>query len=271
MGSETTTRAIREARDDDTVEALVLRIDSPGGAAIAADIIWHEVELAAKEKPVIASMSDLAASGGYYVAAPADVIVAQPGTLTGSIGVVGGKLALGGALEKLGVNVEAVTDGAMAGMNSPFAPYSAETRARVQTQIDAVYETFLERVASGRGLSRDDVHAIAQGRVWTGRQAVDIGLVDELGGLGRAVAIAKEHAGIEADREVQLVTYPRPRSLLEVLNSELGVRSTLRRWTAVARRPPPARGARGHGRAGPGSVPPGRAAGASCRRSTLVP
>ena len=230
VGSEAMGWAIRAARDDDSIRAIVLRIDSPGGAAIASDIIWRELELARQEKPVIASMSDVAASGGYYIAAAADVVVAQPGTITGSIGVVAGKLAYGGTLEKLGVNVGTVTDGEMAGMNSPFAPYSDETRVRVQEQIDAVYETFLRRVADGREMLIDDVHAIAQGRVWTGRQAKAIGLVDELGGMREALAIAKERAGIDPDQEVTLVPYPRPRSFFEALNSEFSVRSMLSSW-----------------------------------------
>ena len=230
VGSEAMVRAIRAARDDQSIRAIVVRIDSPGGAAIASDIIWRELDLARREKPVIASMSDVAASGGYYIAAPADAVVAQPGTITGSIGVVAGKLAYGDTLEKFGVNVGTVTDGEMAGMNSPFAPYSDETRARVQEQVDAVYETFLKRVSDGRGMLIDDVHAIAQGRVWTGRQAKALGLVDELGGMREAVAVAKERAGIDADQEVTLVPYPRPRSFFELLNTEFSVRSMLSSW-----------------------------------------
>ena len=230
VGSGAMVKAIRAARDDQSIRAIVVRIDSPGGAAIASDIIWRELDLARREKPVIASMSDVAASGGYYIAAPAHVVVAQPGTITGSIGVVAGKLAYGDTLEKFGVNVGTVTDGEMAGMNSPFTPYSDETRARVQEQIDAVYETFLKRVADGRGMLIDDVHAIAQGRVWTGRQAKTLGLVDELGGMREAVAVAKERAGIDADQEVTLVPFPRPRSFFEVLNTEFSVRSMLSSW-----------------------------------------
>jgi protease-4 len=221
VGSHGMVRAIREAREDTSVEAIVVRIDSPGGVAIASDIIWRELELARQEKPVIASMSDVAASGGYYIAAPADVIVSQPGTLTGSIGVVGGKFSVEGTLERLGINVETITDGAMADLNSPFSPFSDESRVRVQRQIDAMYETFVQRVADGREMSRDDVHDIAQGRVWTGRQAKDLGLVDELGGFRRALDIAKEQAGIDVEQEVTVVPYPRPRSFFETLNREL--------------------------------------------------
>ena len=225
LGSETLVRAIRDARTDDSIQAIIVRIDSPGGAAIASDIIWRELALARDDKPIIASMSDVAASGGYYIAMPAHAIVAQSATLTGSIGVVGGKFALGGTFEKIGLDIETVADGKVADINSPVAPYSDDARARLQQQIDAIYETFLDKAAQGRSMTRDAVHAVAQGRVWTGRQAKDLGLVDELGGLARAVTVAKERAGIGADVEVTLVPYPRPRSFFEVVNSSLTVRS----------------------------------------------
>ena len=186
--------------------------------------------MAKEDKPLIVSMSDVAASGGYYLAAPADVVVAQPGTLTGSIGVMVGKLAIGETLEKLGVNVEAVTNGAMSEINSLFSPYSDQARVRMQEQVDAIYETFLARVAEGRDMTRDEVHAIAQGRVWTGRQAQALGLVDELGGLDRALAIAKSEAGIAPDRDVTVVRYPRSRSFFEMINSDFGVTSLMAPW-----------------------------------------
>ena len=237
LGSETLVRAIRDARTDDSIQAIIVRIDSPGGAAIASDIIWRELTLARDDKPIIASMSDVAASGGYYIAMPAHAIVAQSATLTGSIGVVGGKFALGGTFEKIGLDIETVADGKVADINSPVAPYSDDARARLQQQIDAIYETFLDKAAQGRSMTRDAVHAVAQGRVWTGRQAKDLGLVDELGGLARAVTVAKERAGIGADVEVTLVPYPRPRSLFEVVNSSLTVRSVAggRAWLTSPR------------------------------------
>lgn len=224
-GAATLVEAVRAAREDEDIEAIVVRINSPGGGAIASDLIWRELVLAGEEKPVVASMSDLAASGGYYVAMPADVIVAQPGTLTGSIGVVGGKLALGGAFDKLGVAVEEVSAGRMAGMYSPVNRFSDAARARVQQIIDAFYEEFLARAAEGRGMTRDAVHAVGQGRVWTGRQARELGLVDELGGMDAAVAAAKRLAGIEAGREVTLVQYPRPRTFFETLSEGLEIRA----------------------------------------------
>ena len=222
-GATTLMEAVRAAREDEDIEAIVVRINSPGGGAIASDLIWRELVLAGEEKPLVASMSDLAASGGYYVAMPAEVIVAQPGTLTGSIGVVGGKLALGAAFDKLGVTVEEVSAGRMAGINSIVNPYSDAARARVQQIIDAFYEEFLARAAEGRGMTRDDVHAVGQGRVWTGRQARDVGLVDELGGMDAAVAAAKRLAGIGAGQEVTLVPYPRPRTFFETLSEGLAI------------------------------------------------
>lgn len=217
VGSRTMVQAIRDARDDRSIRAIVLRVNSPGGVAVAADIIWRELTLAREEKPLIVSMSDLAASGGYYIAAPGHAIVAQPGTLTGSIGVFSGKFAAGGTLSKLGVGVEEVTDGAQADMLSPVARFSDAARKAMQRQVNDVYERFLQVVAEGRAMSRDEVHAVAQGRVWTGRQALELGLVDELGGLRRAVDLAKVEAGIDLEHEVTLVSYPGPRSLLDVL------------------------------------------------------
>ena len=219
MGSETMVEAIRDAREDDSVRAIVFRIDSPGGVAIASDIIWRELALAAEDKPLIASMSDVAASGGYYIAAPTHLIVAQPATLTGSIGVVGGKLVIGGTLEKLGVNIEGVSDGQHADLNSPVTPFSDEGRAKIQNQIDTIYARFLDVAAKGRGMTPEAVHEVGQGRIWTGQQAKDLGLVDELGGLGRAVELAKMAAGIDKDSEVRIIYYPRPRSFLEQLRS----------------------------------------------------
>ena len=226
VGSDTMASAIRAAREDDAIEAIILRVDSPGGVAVAADVMWREIDLASAEKPLIVSMSDLAASGGYYIAAPADVIVAHPGTLTGSIGVYGGKYVAGETLGKLGVNVEVVTDGAHADLFSPTTRFSESAREAVQAQIDDTYERFLQVVAGGRGLSRDEVHQMAQGRVWTGRQAYANGLVDELGGFHRAIEVAKAEAGIAEDSPVDLVTYPQPRSFFEVLRNSFGVGAT---------------------------------------------
>jgi protease-4 len=236
LGSDTLVAAIRAARANDAVRAIVLRIDSPGGSAVASDAIWREVMLTKKEKPVIASMSDLGASGGYYIAMGADAIVAQPATLTGSIGVVAGKVTTGGVYEKLGINIEPVSQGRFAEIYSPVRPFSDAERAKMQEHIDAIYEQFLVKAAEGRGTTRDAIHELAQGRVWTGRQAQERGLVDELGGLPRAIALAKEHVGIDAEEEVQLIVYPRPKSLFELLNEGFTVTQAAARlgWLPVS-------------------------------------
>ena len=225
VGSRTMTAAIRDARDDPSIHAIVLRIDSPGGAATAADIIWRELSLAREQKPLVVSMADVAASGGYYMAAPAHAIVAQPGTLTGSIGVFSGKFAAAGAFGKVGIGIDGVTYGAQADIFSPVDRFSDAGRAAMQAQVDDIYERFLQVVAEGRAMSRDEVHAVAQGRVWTGRQALARGLVDELGGLRRAVVLAQVRAGIDAEDEVTLVPYPSPRSFVEVLTGAVMARA----------------------------------------------
>jgi protease-4 len=166
-------------------------------------------------------MSDLAASGGYYIAMPADAIVAQPSTLTGSIGIFGGKFVTDGLYEKLGANVEATSKGRRAEMQSPIRPYTEEELTKVKEQLQAFYDRFVEKAAQSRGRTATDIDRLAQGRVWTGQQALERGLVDELGGLTRAIAVAKERAKIPAGDDVEVVVYPPPRSLYEILTSEL--------------------------------------------------
>ena len=205
MGSETMIDALREARTRGSIKAVVLRIDSPGGSVQASDDIWREVKRLADEKPLIVSMSDLAASGGYYIAAPAHRIVAQPSTLTGSIGVFGGKLNIGGLFNKAGVNIETVTRGAHAGMMSPYRDFTSEELQRYQQQVDAWYQLFVRRVSDGRGMSFAEVDSVGQGRVWTGLDAWERGLVDSLGGLETALAIARESAGLEADGPIEVL------------------------------------------------------------------
>ena len=217
LGSDTIVRYLRKARADDSIRAIVMRIDSPGGSAIASDVIWREVELTRAVKPVIASMSDVAASGGYYIAMPAHKIVAQPATLTGSIGVVMVKFVIDGTLKKLGINMEGVSQGRYANLYSPIRPFSPEERAKIQEQMQATYDAFVEKAAAGRHTTPEKIDAIAQGRVWTGQQAKEIGLVDELGGLDRALALAKDQAKIARDSDVELVIYPPKRSLYESL------------------------------------------------------
>jgi protease-4 len=219
-GSDSIVEYVRRVRKDSSVRAVVIRIDSPGGSTIASDVMWREFSTSAREKPgvpLVASMSDLAASGGYYVAMAAPDIVAQPGTLTGSIGIYGGKIVTGGTYEKLGMNIDAVSSGKNAQMNSPVRPYSASERAKLEEQLQAFYDQFVEKAARARRTNRDAIDRIAQGRVWTGRQARERGLVDALGGLDRAIALAKERAKIPATQGVEIVVYPPRRSLYELL------------------------------------------------------
>ena len=222
VGSETFVQYLRDARSDENVRAIVIRVDSPGGSAIASDVIWRELMLTRDEKPVIASMSDVAASGGYYIAMPAHTIVAQPATMTGSIGVVMGKVVLGDTYGKLGMNVESVSEGRYAEINSPVRPYSPDERAKVEQQMLAIYDAFVDKAAAARNTTPERMHAVAQGRVWTGQQGKQVGLVDELGGLDRAVALAKQRADIAQDTEVELVVYPPRRRFFELLSNPIG-------------------------------------------------
>jgi protease IV len=222
VGSETFVEWLRKVRVDSTVRAIVIRIDSPGGSAIASEVIWRELMLTRDMKPLIVSMGDVAASGGYYIAVPAHTIVAQPGTLTGSIGVVTGKFALGGTMDKLGVGTGTVTDGRYADIYSPFKPFSPDERARIEEQLQATYELFLSRVAEGRKTTKEKIDAVAQGRVWTGRQALERGLVDELGGLDRAIRLAKERAKLDVSKDVELLIYPQKPSIYDIFAHSFG-------------------------------------------------
>ncbi len=224
LGSDTFIKYLRQARSDPAVRAIVLRIDSPGGSAIASDAIWRELVITRDQKPqrpLIVSMSDLAASGGYYLAMASPYIVAEPGTLTGSIGVVGGKIVTGGTWAKVGANIEVVSKGRNAEMESPTRPFNPEERAKVQQGMEDFYNRFVENAARSRHMTVEKLHSVAQGRVWTGRQAKQVGLVDELGGLERALAVAKQRAGLSANAEVQVVTYPPRRTLLEWVGESL--------------------------------------------------
>ncbi len=221
LGSDTFTEWVRKVRVDPGIRAVVVRIDSPGGSAIASEVMWRELMLTRDVKPLVVSMGDVAASGGYYIAAPAHVIVAEPGTLTGSIGVVTGKFVLREALDKLGIGTGTVTEGAAADIYSPLRPFSPEERARLEDQMQAVYDLFVSRVAEGRQQSASAIDAVGQGRVWTGHQARERGLLDELGGLDRAIAIAKQRAKLDPDRPVTLEVYPPRRSVYDLLSSRL--------------------------------------------------
>ncbi len=242
VGADTLAESISRISRDSSIKAVVLRIDSPGGSAIASDVIWRDLVRLRDEKPerpLVVSMSDLAASGGYYIAVAAPHIVAGPGTLTGSIGIFGGKVALGGTYNKLGANVESVTAGRHADIYSPVRPFDEGERAKLGEQLQAFYDQFVEKVAASRKMTPERVDEVAQGRVWTGRQAKQVGLVDELGGLRRAIEVAKQRAKIAAGEEVELVTYPPRRSFYDILTAPFGAglpdameRAGLSAWAA---------------------------------------
>jgi protease-4 len=209
MGGATVARWIRTARQDRSIVAIIFRVDSPGGSSVGSDVIWREVFLAKKEKPVIVSMSDMAGSGGYWISMAATRIVAQPQTLTGSIGVLAGKFSFAGLLDKLGITAEKLTFGDRADIFSPFRPFTAEEKKILKDQILWTYDQFLTKVAEARNMTKEDVNRVGRGRIWTGRQAKDLKLVDELGGLTTAVGLAKKLAGISAEEDVGLVIWPK--------------------------------------------------------------
>ncbi len=215
VGSDDMRRLLRELAESDAVKAVVLRIDSPGGSALASDLILREVERLQRVKPVVVSMSDLAASGGYYIAAKAEKIVAEPATLTGSIGVVAGKLVTRRFEEELlGLTHDTLQRGSNAAIYSPLEPMTEVQAEQFGRLMQGVYDRFIGHVASGRTLEPAAVEEVAGGRVWTGERAVGLGLVDELGGLDRALALAREAAGID-DARAGYRYYPRPPGLLE--------------------------------------------------------
>ncbi|UXA18951.1 signal peptide peptidase SppA [Mycobacterium sp. SMC-4] len=216
-GGDTIAAALREAAADDDVAAIVLRVDSPGGSVTGSETVWREV-VRTRERgtPVVASMGAVAASGGYYVSMAADAIVANPGTLTGSIGVVTGKLVARGLKDRLGVGSDAVRTNANADAWSVNAPFTEEQQAHVEAEADLFYTDFVARVAEGRSMTVEQVEQVARGRVWTGADARERGLVDELGGLRTAIGRAKELAGLDADDEVALEYLPGS-SLLDML------------------------------------------------------
>src|SRR6201993_622907 len=217
VGADTIAAALREAAADDAVSAIVLRVDSPGGSLSASETIWREVARArGRGKPVVASMGSVAASGGYYISMGADAIVANPGTITGSIGVFIGKFVVRDLKDRLGVASDAVRTNANADAWSADAPFTPQQRAHQEAEADLMYADFVERVAEGRNLSAEAVDVVARGRVWTGVDALERGLVDELGGLRTAVRRAKVLAGLDEDTEVRIVSYPGS-SLLDIV------------------------------------------------------
>lgn len=215
IGSTTMVEALRTAAGDDKVAAIVLRIDSPGGSAIASDLIWRETIRI--EKPIIASMGDVAGSGGYYIAMGADKIFAEPGTVTGSIGVVGGKVVLGGLYDKIGLTTEIISRGRNTGIFSSTEAFTPEQEKALTANLREIYRQFVAKAAKGRKMEVKKLDELAQGRLYTGRMAVELGLIDQLGTLADAVAAAKQAAGIEAGEKVDILMLPRPKTLFEQL------------------------------------------------------
>ncbi len=216
IGSDTIVKAVKDAADDSSIKAIVLRVDSGGGSALASDLMWHTLEYAKTKKPIVTSMGDVAASGGYYIACNSNKIVAEPSTITGSIGVVLGRPVLGGLYDWLGVSNEYVTRGKNAGIFREDKKWTDSEREVFQRSANFFYwDNFVPKVAAGRGRTVEQINEVAQGRVWTGAQAKEIGLIDEFGGLNRAVEIAKELANLPADKDVKRVVFPTPRPFLE--------------------------------------------------------
>lgn len=217
MGSDTIVRALKKAAEDETVKAIVFRVNSPGGSAMASDAIWRQVRQVREKKPVIASMGDTAASGGYYVSMGCDKIYAEKGTLTGSIGVVGGKLAVGGLYDKIGLTTEVISRGKHSGILSMDTPFTDSEREVWKEYMQEVYDTFTSKAAESRKLDPKQLESLAGGRIWTGRQAAANGLVDEVGTLYDAIAAAKQAAGLDPDEKLEMLELPVPRSFFDQL------------------------------------------------------
>lgn len=216
VGSDTVVDAVNDAANDSLVKAIVLRVDSPGGSALASDLMWNALENAKAKKPVVVSMSDVAASGGYYIASNANRIIAEPTTITGSIGVFLGKPIVKGLYDWLGVTNEYVMRGKNAGIFRETEKWTKEERAKMEESANNIYfNNFVPKVAKGRNKTVEDVNSIGQGRVWTGTQAKQNGLIDEFGGLEKAIQVAKELAGLPADKDVKRVVFPAPKPFFE--------------------------------------------------------
>jgi protease-4 len=215
--SEGFDKLLRRVGNDDGVKGVIVRIDSPGGEVFASDAIWREMNLLSKKKPLVISMSDTAASGGYYIAMTGDPVVAYPGTFTGSIGVVFGKANLHGLYDKLGVTKDLLARGRYAEIDSDYGPLSADGHAKLRQAIDEDYRSFVGKVAASRRRKFEEIEPLSQGRVWLGSQAKANGLIDELGGLDRALDLVKEKAKIPKSERVTLVTYPPKRTIFDLL------------------------------------------------------
>jgi protease IV len=210
-------KLLKKVESDSTIKAAIIRIDSPGGEVSASDEIWRQMNLLAKKKPLVISMSDVAASGGYYMAMTGDPIIAYPETETGSIGVVFGKPVLRGLYDKLGVSKDSIQRGKHADIDSEYTPLTPDEREKLRFGIDESYRDFVTKVADARRRSYAQIEPVAQGRVWLGSQAKECGLVDALGGLDAAVEAVKKKANIPATEQVSVVVYPTTRSVLDIL------------------------------------------------------
>jgi protease-4 len=219
VGAQTLNNMLKNVREDKDIVAVVLRVNSPGGSGTASDAIWREVGKTLDEKPLVVSMGDLAASGGYYISMGADQIIAQPGTITGSIGVFGGKINMSGLYQEVGLSLHHYERGARADLLSTTKNFDPEDRARFRTFIEGFYQTFVDKASKGRGMTFDALHKVAQGRVWTGEQALALGLVDQLGGLDLAVRSAASLAGVNGD--VEIIRYPERLGFLDQLVQEM--------------------------------------------------
>ena len=235
MGSQTIAEQFKRAREDSSIKAVILRVDSPGGVTFPSEVIRHELILTKKKKPVVVSMSDVAASGGYWIAMSANKIVAERGTITGSIGVYAGKLNILGLYEKLGLTEDHISTTENSSIDWPFQNFTPAQRASILKYMDDIYANFLKGVAEGRHMDVAAVDKIAQGRVWTGERGKQLGLVDELGGLDTAIASAKKLAEIPAGEQVNLVYLPPPTPLLERIRELFGGVSILARGQALTR------------------------------------
>jgi protease-4 len=224
MGSSQIAEMLQTVRKNTAIKAVVFRVDSPGGSALASDVIWAEIEKLQKEKPVVVSMSDVAASGGYWISMGSDAIVAQPTTITGSIGVVGAIFDMSETYDKLGINWATVKTNPYADFLTDKRPIKEAEWQEFKKQTADIYSTFVTKVAEGRGKTWDEVDGMARGRVWTGKRALELGLVDSLGGLDVALAIAKKKADLSADAATQWVIYPQPKGFVESVMEKFGTR-----------------------------------------------
>ncbi|MGI8906689.1 MAG: signal peptide peptidase SppA [Candidatus Sumerlaeaceae bacterium] len=222
IAAEDLIKVLEDIKAEDKVKAIILRVNSPGGSAFASDLIWKKIEEVKRVKPVVATMSDMAASGGYYIAMGATKIIAEPGTLTGSIGVVGGKPNLKGLYDKLGVSKSTISKGDYAHLFSETSNFSDQERLLIEKMMHKTYDDFVRKAAQGRRMPFEKLNDLAQGRVWTGERAKQVGLVDEIGGMGLAISEVKQLIGLKKDDKVSLVSYPKELTLIDYLQKAIG-------------------------------------------------